>query len=77
VVIVLELLQEYEARFHVALPVEVLEVLPTDMFAHVVLVTNCAYGNSRSMNIPHTINTDMCVATNFGSKLLSPKLVGC
>ena len=32
-VIVFELLQEYEARFHVALPVEVLEVLPTDMFA--------------------------------------------
>ena len=32
-VIMFELLQEYEARFHVGLPVEVPEVLPTDMFA--------------------------------------------
>ena len=28
-----ELLQEYEAQFHVGLPVEVPEVLPTSMFA--------------------------------------------
>ena len=28
-----ELLQEYEARFHVGLHVEVPEVLPTSMFA--------------------------------------------
>ena len=28
--------------------------------SHAVLVTNCAYGNSRSMNSPHTINTDVC-----------------
>jgi len=32
-VILFELLQEYEARFHVGLLVEVPEVLPTSMFA--------------------------------------------